>query len=478
MFMLIRRSVLPRAVLLAVIALAGQDSGAVALPATPVGTFSHPGDGSPTAVAVAGQHAYLTHACGSTCYGPLDVIDVSNPARPALLGATPLSWGTAGIAVQGSYAYTTGYSANPNYLRMIDVSRPAAPFTAAAFTQVGLHPQAVAVQGPYAYMVDYGTDRLEVVDVADPSAGAFDAGQNTSPLSLPLRGGVATGAGPSGVAAQGNHAYVVNAVSGTVEAIDVADPARPVVAGRVSLGHGGTRGTSYPGIAVRGAYAYVADADANALRVVDVADPTRPSLVATAPAGQNPTAIAIQDDRAFVTNKASNTLQVFDISTPAKPASLGTIATDAGPTAVAAGGRHVYVANAAGASLQIFDLDGAGPAPVASGSFSLPSASALTITKAYALRLPVRCSGAGRCTGRATLTATTLKHGSAATIGSARFSLAGGTTRTLTIHLSRTGRARLHATTARLRARLTLTGTAGGRRLSQSKAIRLTRPPR
>src|SRR4051812_36093462 len=51
--------------LVATVALA---PSAVALPTTPVGTFSRPGDGSATAVAVAGHHAYVTYACGDGCY--------------------------------------------------------------------------------------------------------------------------------------------------------------------------------------------------------------------------------------------------------------------------------------------------------------------------------------------------------------------------------------------------------------------------
>jgi hypothetical protein len=477
MSMSFRRPAWSHTSLVAVVAIVALAPSAVALPTRPVGTFSRPGDGSATAVAVAGYHAYVTHACGDGCYGPLDVIDVADPARPTLVGATPLSWGTSGIAVAGSYAYTTGYSANPNYLRMIDISRPNQPFTAAAFTQAGTHPQAVEVDGPFAYMVDYGSDRLEVIDVSDASTGAFDVDWNTSPVSLPLRGEIATDAGPSDVAVRGHVVYVVSAVDGTLQMIDATDAAHPTVTGRVSLGGGGTRGAAYSGIALSDTYAYVADANANALKVIDVSDPARPAIVATVPAGQNPTAIAVQGDRAFVTNKASNTLQVFDIAQPTRPRSLGTIPTDAGPTAVAASGHHVYVANATGGSLQIFDMNHNGPAPASSGSFLLPAAGSFTATKSYTVRFPIGCT-TGRCTGRATLTAAKTGRRPAATIGAARLSILGGTTRTLTIHLNRTGRARLRAITGGLHARLTLTGQTSGQRLSAARAITLRQPPR
>jgi hypothetical protein len=468
-----------------------QVPGANGLPTSAIGTFSSPADGYPTAVAVAGGYAYLTFFCGIYCFSPLDVIDISNPAAPTLVGATTVSWGTAGIAVQGSYAYTTGYYANPNYLRMVDVSDPANPFSAAMFTLAGSHPQAVAVQSPYAYMLDYGTNELEVIDVSRPVAG-----------SLPLVGSTTTDPGPSSIALQGQYAYVANAVGGTVEVIDLADPADPSVVGHVSLGAVGASGTSYSGIAVQGSFAYVADDNANALKVIDVSNPASPSVVASVLAGQGATAVAVQDHHAFVANQASDTLQVFDIGSPTAPTSLGTVPTDAGPGAIAVSGNHVLVANDAGGSLQVFDMSSVSGPPTApvppspvppslvppslvppspvppspvppspappSGSFVLPTAASLPVTKGGAVRFRVRCVGNGRCIGRATL------HSESVPIGSAHFSIAGGHWRIVTIHLNWAGRMRLRGVRDALRVRLTLAGAASGRTLTKSKHMTLT----
>lgn len=481
MSMLSRRFVLLSVILAGVVApIAGPGSSALAqggganeLPTSAIGTFSRPADGHPTALAVAGSHAYLTYFCGIHCYSPLDIIDISNPAAPMLVGATEVSWGTAGIAVQGSYAYTTGYYANPNYLRMVDVSNMANPFPVATFTLAGVHPQAVAVQGPYAYMLDYGSNEMQVIDVSNPVA---------SPASLPLLGSTTTGDGPSSIALQGHYAYVVNAVSGTVEVIDVADPAHPSVVGGTSLGAAGASGTSYSGIAVQGSFAYVADHNANALRVIDVSNPAGPAVVASVPAGQGTTGVAVQENRAFVTNKASNTLQVFDIGSPTVPTSLGTVPTDAGPGAVVVSGNDVLVANYVGGSLQIFDMSSrpglpAGPVPPSpapsspappKGAFLLPSAASLPVTKEGTVRFRVRCVGEGRCVGRATLRIGRV------TIGSGRFSIAGGHRRTVTIHLNWAGRVRLRGTKGALRVRLTLAGVTSGRTLAKSTHITLT----
>lgn len=459
---------------------------AIKLPTQPVATFSREEGGSPTAVAVAGRYAYLTNACGVGCYGPLDVIDISTPSQPRLVGTTELSWGTAGIAVQGSFAYTTGYLANPNFLRAIDVSDPTRPYTAAAFTLAGVHPQAVAVDGPMAYMVDYGSDQLEVIDVSAPNASAFSPEMNTSPISLPFVGGTPTGAGPSSIAVRAGYAYVVNAVEGSVQVIDLADPALPVPIGQVSLGAPGTRDSSYAGIAVQGSYAYVADANANALRVIDVSNPRTPSVVATIAAGANPVAVAAEGGYAFVVNEASDTLQAFDVGVPTQPTSLGTIATGSRPNAVALAGRYAYVSSFGGRSLQIFDLDAgtASPAPAdppapaespapAAGAFFLEAGATLKVTRTGVVRFRVSCAGTGRCVGTAVLSATT---GSRARLGSARFSVPEGRARTVAMRLNRAGRARVRSSRRAVRARLTLDGTASGHALRRSKVVRLGRP--
>ncbi len=83
------------------------------------------------------------------------------------------------------------------------------------------------------------------------------------------------------------------------------------------------------------------------------------------------------------------------------------------------------------------------------------------------MRFRVRCVGTGRCVGRATLRIESV------TIGSTRFSIAGGHWRTVAIRLNWAGRMRLRGTKGALRVRLTLAGAASGRALAKSKRITL-----
>jgi len=329
------------------------------------------GDCHPAAVAVSGNHAYVLSPCGDNCYTPFEVVDLSNPASPTLVGGTELSWGSSGIAVQGTYAYTTGYDANPNFMRAVNVSDPTNPTTAAAYTDSATTPQAIAVNGKYAYMVDYGGNNpnlgssgnpnLSVIDISNLAQGAWSAPDNTSSASLTRVGQVATGAGTSAIALAGSYAYVVNAVDDTLQVIDVSTPSNPQIAGTTaSLGSAGQSGTAYSGVAVEGSFAYVANYNTNTLQVVDVSDPSHPKLVAEVAAGSHPDAIAVQNGYAYVVNYGSNTLQIFDLSTANKPASMGTVATDGGPKSVAVNGQYVLVANYSGGTLQVFDTSGSG----------------------------------------------------------------------------------------------------------------------
>ncbi|HST54805.1 MAG TPA: hypothetical protein VLJ42_02785 [Solirubrobacteraceae bacterium] len=335
----------------------GSSHSSAGLPRHAVGTYNTGAGNGPTAVAVQGDFAYVVNACGVTCYSPLDVLDVSNHASPSLVGSTEVSWGASGIAAQGTYLYTTGYSANPNYMRIVDVSQPSTPTSAAAFTIAGSHPRAIAVQGTYAYMLDYGSSSLEVIDVSNPRASSFSTDLNSSPNSLPLAGSVRTAAGPSAIAMHGGHAYVVNAIADNLQVLDISDPAHPVVAGTsASLGPGGSSGSSFSGIAVQGSRVYVADYDTNSMQVLDVSHPASPAVIATVSAGKNPDAIFVQGHYAYVLNKGEDTMQVFDVAAPASPKSLGVIPTGAEPDSVVVSGRYAYVANYASSSLQIFDL--------------------------------------------------------------------------------------------------------------------------
>jgi hypothetical protein len=138
--------------------------------------------GTADGVAVQGQYAYI--GVGQR----LVIVDISDPAQPALAGQTDLLPGTVfDVVVAGDYTYLACFI---NGLRIIDVSDPEAPFEA-GFCETGADAMDVALDGKLAY-----TSVVEVIDVSDP-ASPFQVGSY----------GVGYGAG-MGVAVAGSRAYV------------------------------------------------------------------------------------------------------------------------------------------------------------------------------------------------------------------------------------------------------------------------------
>jgi hypothetical protein len=105
----------------------------------------------------------------------MHVIDISNPASPALAGSYN-SPGTANVpAIEGDYAIIPDY---PNGLQVIDISDPTTPTLATSFTTTG-DPHMAAVAGDYIYVAAQPTG-LQVVQFFQRTMSLSDSiGQST-----------------------------------------------------------------------------------------------------------------------------------------------------------------------------------------------------------------------------------------------------------------------------------------------------------
>ena len=150
-----------------------------------------------------GGHSYAVAVQGPIAYlgvGPrLVLLDVSDPARPAVLGRTGVLPGVVqGVAVSGSHAYV---AAGDGGLRVVDVSDPAHPREVGSCDTPG-EAWGVAVSGSYAY-VAAGDAGLRIVDVSDP-AHPREVGSYDTPGSA------------WDVAVSGSYAYVADRDGGLV----------------------------------------------------------------------------------------------------------------------------------------------------------------------------------------------------------------------------------------------------------------------
>ncbi|MCH8067730.1 MAG: hypothetical protein IID16_00450, partial [Candidatus Marinimicrobia bacterium] len=181
--------------------------------------------------------------------------------------------------------------------------------------------RAVDVSGNIAYFGIEGT--LEVVDISDPA----------NPVEL---GKVLTTSVVQGVTVSGSYAYVANGDAG-LRIIDVSTPSSPQEVGFFDTG-----GNAF-GVAVSGSYAYVADR-VDGLRIIDVSTPSSPQEVGFFDTGGMAYGVAVSGSYAYVADRWDG-LRIIDISTPSGPIEVGFFDTDVSAFGVAVSGSYAFVAN-------------------------------------------------------------------------------------------------------------------------------------
>ncbi|MEO8084317.1 MAG: hypothetical protein ABI780_10875 [Ardenticatenales bacterium] len=342
------------------------------------GMWTIPGDHYALAAALSGERAVLLTAVG------LRVLDFAAPGGPRPAGA--LAWQTwaddfqvAGTrltsidTVSGLYTYDltatgavvpAGHLRLPSYvdgivvqdrtafvavsdgegLHAVSLDDPAAPHV------VGRVPgyfNRLAIAGTTVFATDVApnapdSEVVRAIDVADPTRPRLIPG---TPLTIP--GAVWR------MAAAGRWLYVANYTTG-FWIIDVADPAAPIVAGRVP------ELQAMLDVAVVGNLVYLADA--GGLRILDVADPAAIRQVGLLPLPGGATSVEVAGPTAYVGAWMSpetgapdyNTdLVVVDVRDPAHPREVTRDATlpgmsrarpspDGARLVVAAGGAGLY----------------------------------------------------------------------------------------------------------------------------------------
>src|SRR3989454_2038403 len=250
------------------------------------------------AVEITGGRACVAFYSHATKLGGILLLDLTDPAAPASVGAFETGDSGIGVQVAGSLAYVPFL--NPytyeGGLHIVDITTPADPRRLG--TVYGLvDPQAINVAGRYAYVAD-GAEGLKIIDVSDPSAprlaGVFD-----------------TEGAARDVKVSGSHAYVADGAGGLV-VLDVTDPSVPGLAGSYA-----TPESSLTGVAVQGTRAYAA-AIAPGLLVCDVPDPPRPGPLRRTPTSDAATSVAVDGRYAFVADGGSG-LQGGDVRDPGRP---------------------------------------------------------------------------------------------------------------------------------------------------------------
>ena len=251
------------------------------------------------ATALAAGDDYLAVGVGSRVH----VIDVSRPASPESIGAYDFEQPVLGLAAVGDAIYVAN---SHDGLRRLDLSDPAAPRLTGTSATRG---QAVgaAVSGTHAF-------------VGDNSLG-FDIVAVSGDVQ---RVGEYLGDGfPRGIAAGGPLVFVADQPAGLI-VVDASAPTDPAVIGSLSLGRDPITQVFAPDPRSIGGAApslICIVSGRVGLQAVDVSDPAAPVVTAPVPLAGRPAGAAMWDR--FVYAAGGDVLQVFDLTDPGRPTRVG-----------------------------------------------------------------------------------------------------------------------------------------------------------
>ncbi|MCI0695971.1 T9SS type A sorting domain-containing protein [candidate division KSB1 bacterium] len=239
--------------------------------------------------------------------GVLQILNVSQPRSPKLVGELKTPGVIQDIFVKGGHAFVAA-SANVRShhpgLRIINVSNPASPSEVGSLAFGVISPAGVYVDGGYAYVANLSAG-LRIVNIANP-------------VSPALVGTYDTPGSANAVFVSGSHAFVADGMEG-LRVIDVSNPSTPT-----EVGFYDSPGASR-WVTVQGQYAYVADGAAG-LRVVNISNPARPVETGFFSAGGDARGVALVGNMACVSDNW-NGLQFVNVSNPSSPFGVSTLAT-------------------------------------------------------------------------------------------------------------------------------------------------------
>ena len=270
--------------------------------------------GTNEGIHIIGNYAYVT----ANVVDRLNVIDISNPLAPVIVGGVSSSTllnGAEDVFVFGNYAYVTTEAAGTNRLTIVDISSSTAPVIAGSIQDNILltSTEDVFVANGYVYVTAEGADRLTIIDTADPS----------NPVIVgSVYDGVRLNAA-EGLWVAGDYAYVAAESGNSLSVIDVSDPANPVIVGHVTSG----LLTTASGLSVSGNYAYVTSELVGKLVIIDISNPASPVIVGSLTSSYliGTDNVDVLGDYAYVTAVYGDSVVRVDVSDKTKPYVAGYI---------------------------------------------------------------------------------------------------------------------------------------------------------
>lgn len=267
---------------------------------------------------IAADDRRLITAAGTS----VQVLDLSQVDRPAVVGGYDFVEAVLGLALDGDTVYVAN---SHDGLRRLVLSPSAAPVLAGNSRTRG-QAAGVATSGTHVFVADNSLG----FDIVETTAGLTRVGEY-------LADGF-----PRGVAAFGALVLIADAPAGLV-VVDPSTPQTPTVIGSLSLGSDPITGVvvpySEPGDpppTLVGVTSRVAG-----LQLVDLSDPGTPAFTAEVVTRSPPRSVAMHDRLLYVVSEG--VLELFDISDPAQPTLVAEQAVSDGAGAVAVNDSLVFV---------------------------------------------------------------------------------------------------------------------------------------
>jgi len=282
----------------------------------------------PEQIQVIGNYAYVTIANENL----LSVVDVSEPANPAILSNCTLSGGTAsgGLAISGNYAYVVqeGLPDNPPLMQIINISDP---FNPAYIKDVNISATCLCINGTMMYTV------------GDGALMGYDLSDSLNPQQM---GSCSIGSGCQ-IFIEGVYAYVACGEEG-VKVVNISNPEDPTQVGSYC-----PVGKSCFEVVVQSGLAYIAADDAGLI----IADMNNLDNIVTK--GGIPeiesTHLHVLPPHAYIlASDHPDGLIKADVSDPASPGILGKYQSPTEPLSIEIDGQALYIADANG--LWAYDL--------------------------------------------------------------------------------------------------------------------------
>lgn len=240
-------------------------------------------------------------------------------------------------AIQGNYAYTVNYG--NNQLSIYDITDHNNPVFKNAISTNISGPVDVEVQGNFAYVVCENNNRLCIFNIANPVApsavGFISTGLNR-PIEMVL---------------QGNFIYVSNNLGARVQLFDITNPLSVVARGFFNSG-------LISDLQVVGNFVYTTNDGSSRLSIYDVSNPDAPIARGSTISGLNGAGgVYIKNGFAFVSSTNAGFITALNVSNPdlitfvANSTNEMHFAYD-----VAGTGNYLFVVDQSGTGIGVYDI--------------------------------------------------------------------------------------------------------------------------